>query len=322
METRNSKIMMNVIALALLMLTLFGLAAKPKEIVPLGTDITLLADGGTAISSVPYTINSSGYYYLTKNLQTAASDQNAIEVKADNVTIDLMGFSLIGRSAGNGHGIFMNGCKNVEIRNGTVRDFGSEGILEANWEQGISHRVIGVRAISNGDDGICLFGMDHLVRDCTALLNKGEGIFADDGSIVSSNISSKNDYSGIDLGAGCLVYNNIAIDNDSAGIWTEAGCLVLNNTSYLNAFGIYVEFYGSLIKGNTIRDNDLSNIHVEGTDNAIEENLVTDSDYGIYFQTFGNFYANNRGAGNTTCFGGPGKPSSGSVGDGGGNVCF
>ena len=309
METkRTKKVLVSVLALALLQLfTLNSLAQDEPR---------------TPISSVPYTINSPGSYYLTGDIQTTLPDQNAITVKANDVTIDLMGFRLIGRGTGNGHGIFMNGCKNVEIRNGTVRDFGGEGILEANWEQGISHRVISVRAISNGDDGICLFGKNHLVRDCTVQANGGEGIFADDGSIVSNNISSENDYSGIDLGAGSLVYNNITFDNGSSGIWTESGCFVLNNTSFFNAFGIYVESYGSLVKGNTIRNNDSSNIHVEGTDNAIEENLVTDSEYGIYFETTGNFYANNRGADNTICFGGPGKPSAGSSGDGGGNVSF
>ena len=82
----------------------------------------------TPISSVPYTINQPGSYYLSRNL-TMTADSNGITVKADNVTIDLMGFTLKGRGTGEKDGITMNGRSNVEVRNGTVENWGGAGVL-------------------------------------------------------------------------------------------------------------------------------------------------------------------------------------------------
>src|SRR6478735_9662548 len=46
----------------------------------------------TPISALPFTISTSGSYYLTGNL-TATADGDAITVSGDNVTIDLNGFN-------------------------------------------------------------------------------------------------------------------------------------------------------------------------------------------------------------------------------------
>jgi hypothetical protein len=76
---------------------------------------------GTQINSVPYTINSPGLYCLSGNLSYISTTGNAITVNANDVTIDLMGFSLTGPGKGSGinYGIRINsGCTNVEIRNG------------------------------------------------------------------------------------------------------------------------------------------------------------------------------------------------------------
>ena len=57
----------------------------------------------TPISSADYVISNSGSYYLTSNL-TAAAGQNGITVNADDVTIDLNGFTLTGSGADSGDG--------------------------------------------------------------------------------------------------------------------------------------------------------------------------------------------------------------------------
>jgi len=313
MKTKMAKGVVSVLALTVLQV--FSLSSQAEE-------------PRTAISSVPYTISSSGSYYLTKDLQTTSGSQNAIVVDANNVTIDLMGFSLIGRGSGDGCGIFMNERDNVEIRNGTVRNFGDDGIREAKnpTEEspsfGYAHRVISIRALFNKGDGIELCGMGHLVRDCSAMANGVDGIDVGALSTVTGNITSLNAAHGIVLNAGCAASNNTSVANQFNGIWTWNGCSVMSNTLYLNGCGIYVSEKGSYVKLNTLRSNVFYNIYVNGTNNAIEENLVTNSEYGIYFNVSGNFYANNRASGNTTNYGGPGKPSSGSSGDGGGNTSF
>src|SRR4051794_15270642 len=50
----------------------------------------------TIIPSLPYVITNAGSYYLATNL-TGSAGTNGITVIADNVSIDLNGFSLIGK---------------------------------------------------------------------------------------------------------------------------------------------------------------------------------------------------------------------------------
>ena len=52
----------------------------------------------TPISSLPYTIQSGGSYYLTRSLN---SSSQGIVINVSNVTLDLMGFTISGDSGGN-----------------------------------------------------------------------------------------------------------------------------------------------------------------------------------------------------------------------------
>lgn len=72
---------------------------------------------------------------------------------------------------------------------------------------------------------------------------------------------------------------------------------------------------GAGVKNNTLRVNEDKGILVDGTDNVIEEHVITASNVGIRFEKSGDFYANNRAADCGTCFSGPAT-------DGGGNRCF
>ncbi len=287
MKTKQTKLARCVLVAILSLVFVGNPITMSQENPQFNVGATLLAETttGTAISSVPYTISTSGSYYLTKELQTTSGSQNGITVNADNVTIDLMGFSLIGTGSGNGCGIFMNGRKNVEIKNGTVRNFGGIGIMEAKYytaespTYGNGHRIIGVRIMSNVGDGILLNGENHIVKDCTSI---------------------SNTVSGIAVGTGCTLTNNISSDNGDYSLLVGNGCLLYNNTCNNNYGGIYIVGNGNCIKMNTIRNIYASCIYVAGTNNAIEENLLTNAHYGIYFSGTGNFYANNRASGNTT----------------------
>lgn len=267
----------------------------------------------TPISSVPYTINQSGSYCLSRNL-TMTADSNGITVNADHVTIDLMGFTLKGRGTGEKDGITMKGRSNVEIRNGTVENWGGVGVVERG-DDATGHRLVNVRAVSNGMGGVLLGGDSHLVKDCTSVFG-GAGIFVGAGSVVTGNTTSWNLVWGIITGDACTVTRNESTMNLLGdGITVASGCTVSGNTVYACGRGIVVDGNGSLVKCNTIRETPSNGIDINGTDNAIEENLVTKSMTGIRFRQSGNLYANNRAADCTTCF-------SGSAVDGGGNRCF
>jgi hypothetical protein len=74
----------------------------------------------TPISSLPLTISASGSYYLTGNLAVATG--TAITINADNVTVDLNGFTISSSaSPANSTGILINGLRrDVTIKNGHI----------------------------------------------------------------------------------------------------------------------------------------------------------------------------------------------------------
>jgi hypothetical protein len=184
---------------------------------------------GTKITSLPYTISNPGFYYLTGNLSyTGASD--GITVNSDDVTIDLMGFSLNGPGSGAGPtAIMMGGRKNVEIRNGTVSNW-YIGIYE-NSTSGLRHRVINMR-VESMFYGIYLTGRGHLIKGCTVGDCTIMGIYLA-GAIASGNVVT-NCGSGIQLGAAGNVIGNMLETNASGqtgiSIATAAPNLVTQNT--------------------------------------------------------------------------------------------
>ncbi len=193
----------------------------------------------TPIDIVPVTISTPGSYYLTGNLTVASAGVTGIAVAADDVTIDLMGFSLIGpgRGAGGlGTGIAMIGRHNVTIKNGTVREFAFIGIYETDANNGQGHRVVNVRAMNNFH-GIYLKGRGHLIKDCTAGGNANFGLYAEEGSTVIGNTAYNNEDDGISAGNGVMVTHNAAYGNWGNGIDPADNNLVMGNTAYLNISG-------------------------------------------------------------------------------------
>jgi len=234
------------------------------------------------ISSVPYKISSSGFYYLTGDLTAA---ETAITVEANDVTIDLRGQQLIGPDSGGNYGIYMNACGNVEVRNGTVRNFGFYGICEASSRSGKGHRLISVQAMSNGGKGVFLKGSGHLVKDCTAAKNGGDGIDVEYGSTLTGNTAYENQGAGIMARGSCTVSGNTTDDNQSNGIYTDSSCTVSGNTASRNqGSGIYTG-WGCTVTSNTTDDNQSNGIYTN-SNSTITENAVNDNQHtGIYTES-------------------------------------
>jgi hypothetical protein len=193
-------------------------------------DFYVIAGGGgvgTKITSLPYTISTPGFYYLSKDLSTSGA---GITVNASHVTIDLMGFSLVGNDKTN-TGIYMSGKTNVEVRNGTVRYF-DKGIFEDSGN-GANHRIINVRVEVNSI-GIWFYGSGHLVKGCTAAGNSNTGIYMDGGNI-SYNVLNNNS-TGIYLGEGTITGNTIknAAVGPAPGILCVGTGSIIGNTVTCN----------------------------------------------------------------------------------------
>jgi parallel beta-helix repeat protein len=196
---------------------------------------------GTKITSVPCEIKNSGFYYLTGNLRYSGSG-NAITVSVDDVTLDLMGFTLDSSGALNSQGIVINGCKNVEIRNGTVRGFNADCIHDELG--GESYRIINLRLENNGLRGIYLSGGHyHLIQNCNITNNGNSGIGLNaSGSMVTHNVVCKNGLRGIAVGgAGNSLVGNVVTDNGTHGFYLTLTAgnpyLIDRNTAYNNPSG-------------------------------------------------------------------------------------
>ena len=299
----------------------------------------------TPISACGVTISTSGSYYVTQNLSTTGT---CITVSASNVTLDLMGFTLSGDGIGTSDdGISLMSTSNVEVRNGTVRNF-NVGI-HADFLSS-SNRVVNVRTVENIATGINMNNnTGNLIMNCLVTnngqsfftaggilagfaakvvnnmidSNGGSGIHAQEYSYISGNTISKNKRDGIQVGSYSIVVNNSITNNGNWGIYffgigeiVTGNSINNNNSTNTDPCGGMHLYDNSTVKGNHMTGNSQNNIYVSGNKNVIEENFLFNSTNGIYFNGSQNFYANNR-ATNTSNY-----TNTANQTDGGGNVGF
>lgn len=228
-------------------------------------------DGQTDIlptGSATFTISSSGSYVLTDNV-TMSANVNCITITSSDVTLDLNGHTITG-NASVYNGIDGSAMSRIQVVNGTVRNFGSRGILlgsqcrirdvmvESSGDNGIetddgSH-IFRATAVSNSGNGIKT-GEECLIESCTAKSNGSKGgkagIYTDAFSTIKDCVSNSNsnttntnvDSYGIYAGAGSEILNNTCFGNNNSttynggkayGIYSSAGCIVKNNACYQN----------------------------------------------------------------------------------------
>jgi parallel beta-helix repeat protein len=226
---------------------------------------------GTRINSLPYDINASGAYYLGGNLSLASG--NAITIKANDVTLDLMAYTV---TATNGTGIYINGQKNVEIRNGTV--IGINGIYTSNSDDNATGRVINVRVVASGK-GIALWGVGNLIKGCeVTVTGASTAIEADSESIVSGCTVRFKNQVGIELIVGGIASSNVVLGGgiaNSTGINScEFGSLIIGNKVSNTANGIVCAIGASII-GNTVEGASSRGIWFsDNRQNMLDQNTV------------------------------------------------
>ena len=133
----------------------------------------------TPISALPFAITQRGSYYLATNLTGGAN--GGITIRASGVTLDLMGFELVG---GTGSGISVSGT-NIAIRNGTVRGWSDDGVGASG---AVNSRFDQLRASDNGVFGI-IVGGGSSVSDCQATANNTGIVGASGASGVTATSS-------------------------------------------------------------------------------------------------------------------------------------
>jgi len=201
----------------------------------------------------PVSINTPGYYVLTSNLTLPNSNTTAIQINANNVTIDLNGFAILGPNVcatdgfsvaqpctlPSGGGLSGAGIDagsavpfavlNTRVINGTIDGVGGIGIF-AN----VNARIEGVNISNCGSYGIYTAGgviRDTLVRACgstgivtsgalikdtRSIFNRGYGIQTGNFSILTGNVVGTNLLAGLVLSNNTRYTDNV-IDNNNGG---------------------------------------------------------------------------------------------------------
>ena len=197
------------------------------------TDVLTLPPDANAL----HAITQPGSYYLTTNiLGLSGGFICGIAIEADNVTLDLNGFALLG-NGDNYSGIWVWGMRtNITIVNGTVSDWGNANI----WaDMGAQLRVERVRM--NGSKSMYYAGLyapyteQCVVKDCQAQGNLGRGYYCGAGALLSSCQAAGNGGGGFWLGPGASLQDCQASANTTAGFVvggaaTLKTCQALANT--------------------------------------------------------------------------------------------
>lgn len=278
----------------------------------------------TPISSLPYPIGASGSYYLAGDL-TATGSGGGIIISADNVTVDLNGFALIGGGGGTVAGINVaNAQKNLCIRNGIIRGWTGAGVQASASGNSMYEDL----RVSDTGGGI-LVGTDSVVRDCSVsdtvkttnavahpsiqtgngcsvkncVTNGGDyGIQVGENSVVAfcsaNNAAGGNFAIGIDAGSGSTI-TNCSVGYNTFGINTAFGCSVLNCTARRNIYGIQTSD-SCYLAGNAADYNSDSGFYL-GRFSRIDSNSATaNTSYGFTTSGTGNLVIRNNARGNGT----------------------
>jgi hypothetical protein len=193
----------------------------------------VIGDPRIPIHSIPFTCDRAGSYFATAHLDSPSSGLPGIHVTADDVSIDLNGFTLDGISGTGGDGIKADvGLVDLRISNGTVREWGSRGMsLDS------VHRVqvTGVHVIGNLGGGIRT-GDEAIVRNCQSSANGGAGLELGARSRVADSLASFNGDEGFAVGDYAVASGLVATENGKNGVSLGAGSSASNCTASINGF--------------------------------------------------------------------------------------
>lgn len=236
---------------------------------------TVMAAGG-----YPYSITQPGSYKLSGNLTIPDANTDAIQIKTDDVTLDLNGFIISGpevcilgtypvqcsaQSTALGYGVNaganIGGRNNITVMNGTIRGMGAGAVILFGHGEVVDRvRAEGNAAFIPDLDG-AIYILDGTVTRCTITGNAAHGILAFDFhsvgaffALITQNSISFNGGDGI-LG-GNVVSNNNIFRNGESGI--ENASLAVNNSVIGNiGFGIKASdasfaFLGNVLQGSPV----------------------------------------------------------------------
>ena len=237
----------------------------PLLLATLTTSVQAETINCTPVTSLPATIDTQGLYCLTGNLSTSQSSGHAIEITANNVTLDLNGWKIGGQAAGTGTnawGIY-SAAVNVTVKNGIVRGFARAVDLT-----GRGATVQGITADQNTVVGIYVEGPGSVIQ--------GNQVVDSGGSTLGPNLNAF----GMNVtGSGSLVQNNLVSGITSTGSGNEFGIVFGNSATQSAARGNIVSDPARPTGGGSSYG-----IYISSTSGvAVSNNIVTNFTYGVNY---------------------------------------
>jgi hypothetical protein len=225
------------------------------------------------IHTLPFNVTQPGSYVVTRNL-AGVPGQNGISILADDVTIDLNGFALVGNGGLEGISDLFVARRNLLIMNGTIRDWANAGAF---LTFSTNCQLRNLRLHNNNLEGLTLGDKNHVVNctidgntTTTRGINVGDGctlegctvssttesaIVAGDQAVVTRCEGRGANGAGFLLGNRCVLSNCVAAFNIGLGIRTGSDCVVEHCVASNNAAGGMLTGLASLVDACTTASN-------------------------------------------------------------------
>ncbi len=289
-----------------------GTTVVPQWVLLESSNSLLLKIGRIPIENMPFTINQAGSYYLTTSFVSAVG----ITINVSNVTIDLNGNTLAGSVANTSAGITTPAIqKNITVLNGTISNWGKEGIdldntTSGNFQNlnvnnnaldginvGKNSTITNVIAFGNTLDGIDV-GESSLISYCVAESNLSDGFEMDHGGNILSSTAKSNIGVGVKTINISVITNCNAYANTSHGFQLGNGSTVTYNTASNNGGSGFYSLASCRIEGNNSRSNTRHGYEIFGNDNI----LISNSAQGNSISGFRNSFDRCQFISNTSSF--------------------
>ncbi|HZM86926.1 MAG TPA: hypothetical protein VFF31_10410 [Blastocatellia bacterium] len=225
------------------------------------------------IHSLPYIINVAGHYCVSEDLSTSISSTTgaAIEIRADNVLLDLGGFTLTyipPDPTAVLRGIRTVGVRrSVTVRNGTIKGFILAGVYLGSEVDNAGNLVEDLRVQDCVGLGIGVWGKGNIVRDNHVVNTVGNAFFSGASAI------------------GAFGSDNMVINNDLIGTTSAVSDDASASTGILfNACNQCVAEKNRIVDTESPNPNSARAIHVlNGSDVLVVNNRIIKSVFGIVF---------------------------------------
>ena len=222
---------------------------------------------GTPISSLPFVITQPGHYYLTRSMSVPLASPNiGIRISADDVALDLGGFTIAGVDPLEQNAINVDGGRaRVRISNGVLRN-----AVGVEASAAVDLRISGVAVYGSA---FYAFRVDNgaVVEDCVVSGSGEHGFFLEGGPTAGSRVTIRR----------CLIEDSavagVYMSQNAGGVLIEDSVIKGNNTSQtLDRGGIVINDADDVtVRGNDMGFNNGADVYIFGDNNVVVDNMIS-----------------------------------------------